>query len=77
MTDRVTTWSLRGVLPIVLWGLASVVYGQMGVYMDTEEFLATAFPDSEPRVEVIWIDNERREVDWQKSRSEDEEGLEG
>ena len=62
MTDRVTTWSLRGVLPIVLWGLASVVYGQMGVYMDTEEFLTAAFADSEPRVEVIWIDNERREV---------------
>ena len=62
MTDRVTTWWLRGVLPIVLWGFASVVYGQMGVYMDTEEFLAAAFPGSEPRVEVIWINNERREV---------------
>ena len=62
MIDWIPTYRLRSALSILLWGIANSAYGQIGVYMETEEFLAAAFPNSEPRVDVIWIDNDRREV---------------
>ncbi|MDG2316797.1 MAG: FMN-binding protein [Gammaproteobacteria bacterium] len=62
MTEQAAKYRLTSAICVLLWGFVNSAHGQMGVYMETEDFLETAFPDSEPEVSVIWINNERREV---------------
>jgi len=50
---------VKTALGIALWAFARLSLAQ-GVYMETEEFLRAAFPDTEPVTRTLWITDELR-----------------